>query len=135
MEVEAEEQPKVHHRKMGPKGSKHQQDVQDEAMVDVFVDNGRCLNLLERRAYIPLSIQRMMASGPINGLEIAYYPWNLGKRNEARPKEQEKAVKEQEKAVRGRSHEQRKSQEQRARKEQNQMQERKGSEAAGIVNL
>ncbi|VDK53844.1 unnamed protein product [Cylicostephanus goldi] len=37
MEVEAEEQPKVHHRKMGPKGSRHQdQDVQDEAMVDVF---------------------------------------------------------------------------------------------------
>lgn len=29
----------------------------------------------DRKAKIPLDMQLMMASGPINNREVAYYPW------------------------------------------------------------
>ncbi|KJH51493.1 hypothetical protein DICVIV_02326 [Dictyocaulus viviparus] len=34
-------------------------------------------NVYERKSKIPLHMQLMMASGPTNNKEIAYYPWKL----------------------------------------------------------
>ncbi|VDM72210.1 unnamed protein product [Strongylus vulgaris] len=114
MEAEVEEQPKAQIRKMGPKGAK--QDVQKDAVM--FETGGRGESMLDRRCKIPLPTQRMMASGPTNGPQISYYPWNTGGRIEARQKErgEQQAVK--------------------AKKQPNEIHNRrKSNEEAGIVQL
>ncbi|VDK53846.1 unnamed protein product [Cylicostephanus goldi] len=70
----------------------------------------------------------MMASGPINGQEIAYYPWNVGNPNKARSRERKHAGGESRE-----SREQRKSRESR---EQRKNEERQAAGTGnGIVNL
>ncbi|RCN40052.1 hypothetical protein ANCCAN_13997 [Ancylostoma caninum] len=115
MEVEAEAEPQQHHRKMGPKDAKQgaQGGVVNDSWLEDEPKSNRPASMFDRRSKIPLHVQLMMASGPVNGREVAYYPWDDGKGMDARRSKKE-------------------SQKEKAKSKTN---ERRSAKEAGIVQL
>ncbi|EYC21841.1 hypothetical protein Y032_0018g3559 [Ancylostoma ceylanicum] len=90
MEVEVEVEPEQYHCKMGPEEA-------EEGFHGIVIDDSwleaeplpstskrPASTMLDRRSKIPLHFQLMMASGPVNGREVVYYPWDNAKRIEGR---------------------------------------------------
>ncbi|KAK6754516.1 hypothetical protein RB195_013489 [Necator americanus] len=89
MEVEAEAQPKVRH----PKPEKQDADLPlaiSATEPETAAPSYRPGNTIhDRRTKIPLHVQFMMASGPVNGREMAYYPWEDGNANQQKKGDQQ----------------------------------------------
>ncbi|KHJ80786.1 hypothetical protein OESDEN_19535 [Oesophagostomum dentatum] len=83
---------KPHHKshRLGPT-EKVEEEVKEAAknipLVSEVSASGRPADTMyDRRRKIPLRAQLMMASGPMNGPEIAYYPWDDVKETDAQAK-------------------------------------------------